>query len=593
MAAPPYPILPPPAPQEGQQSLTVGVGFGISPPSPNSCSFRAGPGRGAAGRGGSSIMAARLFHARRISVLVAGLLVVALSAAEAADQPPRPGEAPGAPPPAENKPDEEQLHAPRVRVVPAAPPAENKPDEEQIRRIVDQALKEEAEKRSREEAQARQEAAARGAPVGSNLGLFGLWNDGPYFETPIQDFRVGIHGRFDVDGAWFAAGERLQTGPGGVGELRDGADFRRARLRIDGTAYEIINWIAEFDFAFAQEGDTKHVGITDLYWDVTHLPLLGNFRVGHMREPFSMEALTSGLALPFMERSAAFDAFDPFRNTGMMLYNAGLNDRMTWAAGVFRTNSRNTGDPSDFGDVEYSATGRVTFLPLVDPEGVYLVHLGAAYSHRVFNLDNDPVRLRLFPSVRTGRYIFADTGAIAANSMDLANLQAAVKVGPVVLQSEYYHARVNDALIGGVNRNPSFSGWYVQATWLLTGEERPYRRTVPTTNPAVFDRPRPYENFFFVRTGEEGPWWRRLGLGRGAWEVGVRYCHVNLNDPGQGVNGQTYQDVTLGLNWYLTINTKIQWNYIIADRDFPSKDNSGVAHIFAVRFHHDFLHGHA
>ena len=148
--------------------------------------------------------------------------------------------------------------------------------------------------------------------------------------------------------------------------------------------------------------------------------------------------------------------------------------------------------------------------------------------------------------------------------------------------------RLANAIIDGVARSPSFHGWYIQATWLLTGEEHPYRRKVPTTNPAVFDRPRPYENFFFVKTDEDGPWWRRLALGRGAWEVALRYCRVDLNDPAQGVHGQTYQDITLGLNWYLTINTKIQGNYIIADRNFPAAGNHGAAHILGVRFHLDY-----
>jgi phosphate-selective porin OprO/OprP len=357
---------------------------------------------------------------------------------------------------------------------------------------------------------------------------------------------------------------------------------------MDGTAYEIFFWVAEFDFAVAQDGQGRHPGLTDVYWDVMRLPLLGTFRVGHMREPFSMESLTSGLALPFLERSSAFEAFCPFRNVGMMCMNSVLDDRATWALGLFRTNSKNNGNPSDFGDGEFALTGRVTALPWVDPETSCLLHLGAAFSHRGFIVDDDPVRFRNFCGIRTGSYIFADTGELPAEGTELANVEAALKLGPFVLQGEGYYSYVRDAVIDGATYNPSFYGWYVQATWLLTGEERPYRRSVPTTNPAVFDRPRPYENFFFVKSDDEGRWWERLALGRGAWEIGARYCYVDLNDPSQGVNAQTYHDITLGLNWYLTINTKMQFNYILAYRDFPSEDNQGAANIFAVRFHHDF-----
>lgn len=445
------------------------------------------------------------------------------------------------------------------------------------------------EKKKEEEDRKKKEAESQGVAVGSDLSMKGFWKDGPVLESPNKDFRLHVGGRMNVDFAWFGAGQRLQLGPGGVGELEDGAEFRRARVRLDGAAYEVIEWLAEFDFATAYEGLTTHPGITDLYFDVTQMPVIGNFRVGHFREPFGLEALTSGNALTFMERSNNWDAFVPFRNVGMMLYNTAFDDRMTWAVGVFRTNSRNNGNTFDYGDGEYSSTGRVTVLPWYEQDGAYLLHLGAGFSHRSYNLDSgqEQLRYRSFPGVRVGRYIFADTGSLPAESADLANAEFGLNLGAFSLQAEYFHTWVRDARIQNQDRNPTFHGWYIQASYFLTGEYRAYRRYIGQRTVGVFDRPRLNEDFFFVPLGERGGW-RDWCLGKGAWEVALRYSEVDLNDPSQGVKGQTLRDVTLGLNWYLTYNTKIQWNYILADRDYPSRDNHGLAHVFAMRFHHDF-----
>jgi phosphate-selective porin OprO/OprP len=231
----------------------------------------------------------------------------------------------------------------------------------------------------------------------------------------------------------------------------------------------------------------------------------------------------------------------------------------------------------------------VTALPWYEEEGRCLLHLGADFSHRSGNRDvgQEPFRYRSFPGVRVGRYVFADTGNIPAESADLANAEFGLNLGAFSLQAEYCRVWVHDARLEGGVRSPTFSSWYVQASYFLTGEYRTYRRYVGQRTVGVFDRPRPSEDFFFVPLGEGGGW-RDWGLGRGAWEVAVRYSSLDLDDPSQGVPAQTLRDVTFGLNWYLTFNTKVQWNYILADRDFESRGNRGMAHIFAMRFHHDF-----
>jgi phosphate-selective porin OprO/OprP len=74
----------------------------------------------------------------------------------------------------------------------------------------------------------------------------------------------------------------------------------------------------------------------------------------------------------------------------------------------------------------------------------------------------------------------------------------------------------------------------------------------------------PYTPFFGVR-GEDG----QTHWGPGAWEVAVRYSHLDLNSG--GINGGIEDGVTLGLNWYLNTNLKIQFDYLHNNRyDLPA-----------------------
>ena len=97
--------------------------------------------------------------------------------------------------------------------------------------------------------------------------------------------------------------------------------------------------------------------------------------------------------------------------------------------------------------------------------------------------------------------------------------------------------------------------------------DRPYRRST-----AVFDRVIPHNNF----NPTDGGW--------GAWELAVRYSQVDLND--EGLEGGRLDDITVGVNWYVHPNAKIQLNYVYAMVDRDGFD--GTAHIVQGRFALDF-----
>jgi phosphate-selective porin OprO/OprP len=68
--------------------------------------------------------------------------------------------------------------------------------------------------------------------------------------------------------------------------------------------------------------------------------------------------------------------------------------------------------------------------------------------------------------------------------------------------------------------------------------------------------------------------------------VGARYSKLDLVDA--GMDGGTLEDVTLGLNWFLNPNLKIQNNYIYTVRDAQAGPGGGDSYGFGTRLAWDF-----
>lgn len=300
----------------------------------------------------------------------------------------------------------------------------------------------------------------------------------------------------------------------------------------------------QYDFA-GGDADFK-----DVYIGIQKVRYVGTFKVGQLKEPFSLEELTSSNYITFMERATP-NALAPSRSTGLMLTNAVLDERMTWAAGVFR-DSDDLGDRS--GDGEYNFTGRLTGLPWI-ADDAHLVHLGAAYSWR--NPNDGTVRFRSRPELHDMPR-FVDTCGIPADDYQLLGLEGAVVYGPASVQGEYVSSWVN----ADASANPQFDSWYLFASYFLTpGDHRSYK-----TSAGAFDKVKPAHPFM---------WGDDPGLG--AWEIGVRYSHIDLEDA--GIDGRELDDLTVGLNWYLNTNVRVMLNYIYADLD-----GVGDTHAAAMRF---------
>lgn len=370
-------------------------------------------------------------------------------------------------------------------------------------------------------------------------------------------------GQLQADQWWFNqdAANKAQ-----FGDIENGADFRRARIAMLGD-YGPTEYRIEMDFA--QSGRPTFL---DVYGGLKDLPGIGRIRVGHFFEPFSLERLTSNRFQTYMERSQVDQAFAPVRNLGVGASNTvGEEEDGTWALGLFRANSNVWGD--DQGDrFESAITGRVTMLPWYEDEGRNLLHLGFAGSYRF--ADNQQVRFAVEPEARLGAQVpiipfFADTGTIVANTYQLLGWEAAWVRGPFSLQSEATVTPVDSTYYGSL----LFYGWYVDASYFLTGEYRPYRKEF-----AIFDRVEPLRPFLKYGSGE------CVEFGPGAWQIGTRLSQVNLNSG--AIQGGKQTDLTVALNWYLNPYTRVSFNYVHAFVDKLA--GSSNCDCFGMRFGYEF-----
>ena len=387
------------------------------------------------------------------------------------------------------------------------------------------------------------------------------WKDGLCFESRDKRFALKVGGRIQCDWAFFDQDGDLKLA---VGDEDDGVEFRRARINLEGRIYDTVGYRAEYDFA----GNNGQGKFKDVYIALTQLPVIGNLKLGHCREPFGLERCTGVSYHTFMELPLP-TVFAPNRNLGLMLHNAVLDERLTWAVGAFKDVDDFPSDDDSDEDQGYAVTARLTGLPWYRDEGRKLLHLGLAYSHR--NPDGAVPGWQTRPESHLANQ-YLNTEAFEGfrlvdarmDDVDLWGTEAALIHGPFSLQGEYMRADVDSDFAGDL----SFDGYYVQGAYFLTGEHRPYKRSS-----AAFGRVRPRRNFSL--RGERG--W-------GAWEAALRYSHLDLNDG--VIRGGEEENYALGLNWYLNPNTRVMLNYVRAAIDHDLYD--GDLDILQSRFQIDF-----
>jgi phosphate-selective porin OprO/OprP len=313
---------------------------------------------------------------------------------------------------------------------------------------------------------------------------------------------------------------------GQVGEQKDQWEARAARIMFRGTLGEAykVNYLFATEYKGFESEPEETWSLTDL--SLT-FPLGGpatKLTVGKSKETFAYEMVGDAANLPHPER--VLSPFFVSRNVGVKLTRViGADQRMTAAAGVFNdwwvTGDSFSGSGTDF-------TARVTGLAWDQADGKSFLHLGV--SARYAGADDNTMRYKGRPASNvTDNYV--DTGNLAGDHAWHLGLEALWNEGPFSVLAEYNQAAVNSAATG----DPGFSGYYVTASWVLTGETRPYDRTVG----------------YARRVMPAGRW--------GAPELVARVAHVDLNDG--AVQGGQFNLTYLGLNWWATRRWKFGFGW--------------------------------
>ncbi len=391
------------------------------------------------------------------------------------------------------------------------------------------------------------------------------WKDG--FRLDSREKNLGMKFNLSImgDGGYIDADDDLKKA---FPDLEGSSlVFRELMGTMVGHLYDFAEFKLQVDFANVRD-------IKDEWIRFKGIPYIGHITVGHIKEPFSLEELTSLSAITFMERALPTLAFAPGRNIGITRQSPAFDQRMTWAVGAFL----NTGSFGTVGDSTdqlseangWDFTGRITGLPYYEDRGRRLLHLGLSYTHQFGGdaISDAQVEFRARPESRLTDDRLVDTGEFSTNWQGMINPELAIVSGPFSFQGETCLTYV-DRDTGG---NPWFWGFYVFGSYFLTGENRNYE-----TSKGTFSEVKPNRNFHLT---EEG--W-------GAWELAMRFSYLDLND--SGINGGREHNITAGLNWYLTPDTRFMFNCIrarVKDRDTPPSVDNGLSHIFQLRFQMEF-----
>lgn len=356
-------------------------------------------------------------------------------------------------------------------------------------------------------------SVALGATLAAPAHAYELLGDWPTKFKTAGGTEFGTRGTIQYDINHFSD----DTLPNGTARFADLETWRRKEVYLYARQNGKWELAAGYDFQ-------SHLWV-DAYFKLFN-KTTGDFRLGQIKTPVGFEegAIGSG-STTFLERALPVQAVNQGRRIGLdwtyenvpgWLLNAavfsggdlnGDNDGTTWAA-------------------------RAVYNPVKSDTAV--VHLGVAGS--IEERDDEVARIRARPEANLTTIRLIDTGNLGgADQIKRVGLEGAWAQGPFSLQGEYLTIDASRR----TTRDYTADGAYLYASWVLTGETRPYKS-------GAFANIKPKNDY-------------------GAVELGLRYSTLDLNDG--LIRGGKQHDWTLGVNWYLGQHFKLQANYIRAFSD--------------------------
>jgi phosphate-selective porin OprO/OprP len=423
-------------------------------------------------------------------------------------------------------------------------------------------------------------------------------NGRPVIATGDGRFTMGVRVRFQSDFAAFSQDSTHPTGFAGPSDLSSGAVVRRAYFGIEGKAYN------DFSYEFRLNAGGTNGGSNGASGGVTAGegdPLLNkavvtytgvpnwHFSAGVIEPAFMFEGTTSSAQLMFLERpeidniaADTFGAGDSRRGieigwakTDALWAGDNLTATATFSGqktGSAANHGSGNAPASGNGDENTQVLGRVT--ERLWTNGLSNIQIGvsgakvlSSGSNGNANGGSQAINLQDRPEVRVDGTRLISTGGVAAKTADMFAVDLGGNIENFFLGGEYAQFTL-DRQCGGITSvgnaacvsstavidHPTFSGWYVEGSWILTGETKAYSPAAINNEVGGFNGPVPSRPFSM----SGGSW--------GAFELVARYSNTDLNwhtnqlattSQLAGVLGGEERVIALGLNWYLNRNVRV------------------------------------
>jgi len=375
-------------------------------------------------------------------------------------------------------------------------------------------------------------------------------------------FSATIHAVMQLDVAQYDQDKGLPAALGAGRDLNSGANFRRARIGVDGKFYRNFEYSALLDFGGS--GTDGPGALQELWVQYNYAPF--KVRAGAFAPNLGLEDAASTNGSLFPERPSGSELARGLAGADRRIALQGQAQGERWLLSGAITGAK-TGDSQTF-DEQLGYVGRFVFVPFKGPD--WLVHVGANASKVVTPAQTTvggayPVALGDRPELRVDGAQLITTGAIDATGARHYGVEAAAQKQNLLIQGEYFDIAIDRRSPAAGVTDPKFKAWYVEGSWVLTGEARRYN-----ANNFAFDAPAITHPFDLKKR----QW--------GAWELAARYSVADLNYhalaalAADRVRGGEQRITSIGINWFPNPVTKFSLGYydVSIDRLDPA---GGVA----------------
>ena len=301
-----------------------------------------------------------------------------------------------------------------------------------------------------------------------------------------------------------------------------GREVRRARVFIDGKFGKKTEYEVEYSFTGSNEWK-------DVYIKHKLLDNLG-IQVGNMKEPMSLERVTSSKNSSFSERSL-INAFINHRKLGIMVqgnYKQGLH-RGGITLGIFGKSLDKLFAKKEDG---ISIISRITYALVHAKDDI--LHFGVSVGQTKYH------KKKIKISTDAGSHLYE--GSLLKRKIKNVEktkrlgIEGAMVKGAFSFQGEYLSLTASNP-----KEHSKFDGWYGQISWFATGEHKKYK----------------IKSAKFSRTKIEKP----------ALELAFRASKIRIKDKHQ--NSQEEVDLTIAINYYPSQNVRLMSSYTFAQAKKP------------------------